>query len=89
MPIPSGVEAETSATDGAAAPELAEATDVVAVVDAIAAGDASTVPAAIVVVPSCSSATYAVRIVAETAVPVRSGSARVGSIQSDSPKGVA
>ena len=84
--MPSGFEAQTGVTDGAAAPDLADATDAVAAVDA---GDASTLPAAVGVVPSRGSATDAVRCVAETAVPVRRGSARVGSIQNDSPKGVA
>ena len=85
--VPSGVEAETGAIDGAAAPDLTDAMDAVAAVDAIAAVDASTFPAAIGVVPSRGAATDAVRSVAETAVPVHGGSARVGLIQSDSPKG--
>ena len=89
LTMPSGVEAEVGATDGAAALDLADAADAVEAVYAVAVGDASMLPTDDGVVPARGAATDAARSVAEVTAPVRGRSARVGSIQSDSPKGVA
>ena len=89
LPMPSGVEAEVGATDGAAALGLADASDAVDGIDAVAVGDASMLPTDDGAAPARGAATDAARSVAVVTAPVRGGSARVGSIQNDSPKGVA
>ena len=87
LPMPSGVETEVGSTAGFAAPDLADATDAVDAVDAIAASDASMLPTDDGIAPARGAATDAARCVAGAPMPVRGGSARVGAIQSDSPKG--
>ena len=92
LPMPSGVEAEVGATDGAAALDLADAADAVDAVDAgdtVAVGDASMLSTDDGVVLARGAATDAAKGVAGVTAPVRGGSARVGSIQSDSPKVIA
>ena len=86
--MPSGVEAEVGATDGSAALDLADAADAVDAVDAVAVGDASMFPTDDGTAPARGAATDAARSVAGVTAPTRGGSARVGSIQSDSPKGL-
>ena len=81
--------AEVGATDGAGALDLADAADAVDALDEVAAGDASMLPTDDGVAPARGTATDAAKNVAGFTAPVRSRSARVGSIQSDSPRGVA
>ena len=83
LSMPSGVEAEVGATDGAAALDLADAADAVDAVDAVAVGDESMFPTEDGIAPSRGAATDAARSVAGVTAPTRGGSARVGSIQSD------
>ena len=88
--MPSGVEAEVGATDGAAALDLADAADAVDAidaVDAVAVGDESMFPPEDGIAPARGAATEAARSVAGVTAPTRGWSARVGSIQSNSPKG--
>ena len=70
-------------------PRLADVTEAVDAVDAVAAGDAIMLPNDDGVALTRDAATDMAGNVAGAAVPVRGGSARVGSIQSDSPKRVA
>ena len=89
--MPSGVEAEIGATDGAAALDLddtADAVDTVDAVDAVTVGYESMFLTEDGIAPARGAATDAASVVGVTA-PTRGGSARVGSIQSDSLKGVA
>ena len=81
--MPSGVEAEIGATCGAAALDLADAADAV---NAVAV--ASMLLTDEGVATARGDATHVAESVAGVTAPVRSGSARVGSIQSDSSKGV-
>ena len=74
LPMPSGVEAEVGATDGAAALDLADVADAVVAVDAVdafAVGDASMLPTDNGVAPARGAATDAARSVAGVTAPVR------------------
>lgn len=92
LPMPFGVEAETSVIEGDAAPAMGDAPEAVQVldtVDLIASGNVNTVPADGGVALARSAATGAAKSVTGNAVPARGGSNRVGSIQSDTLRGVA